>query len=274
MVYIFTALFAEAQNLIQKYNLRFQTSTSRIAVYEGENICLGVTGTGSVAAAVAVAAVCTQHKAGEGDFLINIGVCGSNFGNVGEMYLCNKIVEECTGRTFYPDRIYRHNLPEATVVTSARPVVAAGNHGVPDTLFDMEAAAIYQAGSYFFGPHQISFLKIVSDFAEPAAVTREAIENLLLQSEVSIKEYIDFLVMRSMEFPKNTASEGRLSQLVQDLHASVVMENSLYQLISYCKTTGIDYESAINELYDQGKLPCNSKREGKRYLEELKERLL
>ena len=30
-------------------------------------------------------------------------------------------------------------------------------------LHDMEGAAIYQAGSYWLGPHQMSFIKVISD---------------------------------------------------------------------------------------------------------------
>lgn len=36
-------------------------------------------------------------------------------------------------------------------------------NGAGARLYDMEAAAVYQAGAYYFGPHQMTFLKVVTD---------------------------------------------------------------------------------------------------------------
>ena len=46
-------------------------------------------------------------------------------------------------------------------MTGMQPLQRAAAHGV---LYDMEAAAVYQAGIRFFSPDRMLFLKVVSDF--------------------------------------------------------------------------------------------------------------
>ena len=86
------------------------------------------------------------------------------------MYLCKKIMEHVTGRTFYPDILYRHPFEEAEIVTGAmlyhtekqnrvNPKIRNGHKKIVwQTVFfyDMEASSI-SGRAYFFGPHQMSF---------------------------------------------------------------------------------------------------------------------
>ena len=61
---------------------------------------------------------------------------------------------------------------------------------------------------------------------------------------------------------------------VISLSGSKVMGDQLAQLIKYCRLSGIDYKAVLDEYYTKGLLPCESKREGKKCLFELKQRLL
>ena len=45
------------------------------------------------------------------------GICAGAEQKKGVAYLCSKITEEATQKTFYPDILYRHPFPEAAVVT-------------------------------------------------------------------------------------------------------------------------------------------------------------
>ena len=58
------------------------------------------------------------------------------------------------------------------------------------------------------------------------------------------------------------------------MRCSKVMGDQLAQLIKYCRLSGIDYKAVLDEYYTNGLLPCGSKREGKKCLFELKQRLL
>ena len=141
MIYIFCALYHEAEPLIREYGLKKKTDETCFPVFfsEEENILLTVTGCGMNAATAAVARICTKRTPQPADFLVNIGTCakvsyskgsGQTCRNVseketaagdglhssdkrktvqeqsvkaGEVYLCKKIMEHVTGRTFYPD---------------------------------------------------------------------------------------------------------------------------------------------------------------------------
>ena len=174
MIYLFTAFYAEAQCVIAHYKLKKDTAHTHFQLFENEElkIRLILTGAGNIAAACAVSGTFGEFPPGKGDFLVNIGSAAADANDPsvrdGEIFLCNKITEQTTGRTFYPDVIYRHPFAEAEIVTQAVPYRGANETQDPENgagarLYDMEAAAVYQAGAYYFGPHQMSFLKVVTD---------------------------------------------------------------------------------------------------------------
>lgn len=118
------------------------------------------------------------------------------------MYHIHRITDAATKRDFYPDMLLNTGLSEASLITGARLLTVAKRASsangtvsestgaeVPDSvdwtewtgdmqnpvrgtlanrlatpiLYDMEAAAVYQAASMFLGPHQMNFLRIVTD---------------------------------------------------------------------------------------------------------------
>lgn len=291
MIYILTAMYAEAHPFITRFQLKKDISHTRFQVFKSKDadLFLIISGTGSIPAAAAVCSICTKYGAGQGDFLLNVGICAavgapaaSDTGPIGQVYLCNKIREDSTGKTFYPDILYRHGFMEAQVVTVPRPYVNAASATQPDTdltLYDMESAAVYQAGSYYVGPHQMSFLKIVSDQGNPKAVTPEQMECLINRNMEAITDYITRLQAISHkelqpEPLREAAAQEWIEKLCLDLHCSRTMSESVRQYIRYDILSGRDYHSVIDEMYRAGQLPCKDKREGKKCFEELKKRLL
>lgn len=293
MIYIFTALYCEAHPLIRIFELVRNHEQNHFQVFENKDagIILTVTGAGSIKAAVAVSSIGTGYGIRQEDFLINIGTCGNLAEDVctdftGKIYLCNKITEKATGRTFYPDILFCHEFYENEIVSSEKTVcrgfegnnipipAGCGQHG----LADMEAAAVYQAGAYFFAPHRMSFLKIVSDNGNPENVTAERVEELVERNAEQIMNYIQRLQewcrteSRAAE-PVNEEEKAWLEKVYSDMHCSDTMKAMLNQHVHYCILTGKDYKHIIQEYYLQGKLPCSSKREGKLYFEELRKRL-
>lgn len=285
MLYLFTALHCEARPLIQYYHLKKDVSQTRFQVFlhEDGNICLTVTGTGMIASATAVACMCTKYKPSACSFLANVGICASNRGKH-QIFLCNKITEEPTGKTFYPDMLVRHSFCEARITTVPKPlsglIFGKNTDNRRETcLYDMEASSVYQAGSYFFGPHQMSFLKIVSDSGDFENIKPKLAEGLIGDRLSEITEYLDVLrkidrLEEQKECQKEAKAENLLEKLYADLHCSHAMQISLRQQIRYCALAGIDYSSVVQSMYLEQKLPCKEKREGKRCFEELKRRLL
>ena len=175
MIYLVTALYCEAQMFIEHFSLKKVMENTRFQQFASESgqILLTVSGVGEIAAASAVSSVCAKDLPGSDDFLMNVGICAAQGGQDG-IFLIHKLTEQTTGKTFYPDMLYRHGFNEAELVTgmtvwkrhnsgrTADGVQLSGQDAAADgvrlserCLYDMEAAGVYQAGAYFFAPHQM-----------------------------------------------------------------------------------------------------------------------
>lgn len=298
MIYVVTALYQEAHGFIRELELKKNTAYAPFEVFDNESagIRLVVTGVGEIAAAAATAAVCARDGADTADFLVNIGCCAaggcepadrdmdSGYGaahaaQTGDLYVCHKITEQATGKTFYPDILYRHPWKERELVTGMQPLQRAAAQGV---LYDMEAAAVYQAGIRFFSPDRMIFLKVVSDsgVAGQERMTAETLAGLLEQHVKAVAGFLANLwkaadeeeVLRSGGILQE--DEAVLEQLFAALHCSQTMRASARQYITYAALTGYDWKVELKEWYARGLLPCKDRREGKVRLEELKQVLL
>ena len=298
MIYVMMALYQEAHGLIRELELKKNTAYAPFEVFDNESagIQLVVTGVGEIAAAAATAAVCARDGADAADFLINIGCCAAggcepadrdmdsrcvaaHAAKIGDLYVCHKITEQATGKTFYPDILYRHPWKERELVTGMQPLQRAAAHGA---LYDMEAAAVYQAGIRFFSPDRMLFLKVVSDFgvAGQERMTAETLTGLL---EQHVKEIAAFLanLLEAADEEETLRNDGILQEdemvlerLFAALHCSQTMRASARQYITYAALTGYDWKAELKEWYARGLLPCKDRREGKVRLEELKQVLL
>lgn len=274
MIYIFSAFYAEAKNIIDHYGLKKEKSheTVRFDVFVNESIRLVITGVGEINAAAAVSNIGGAYGISPDDEILNVG-CGAGFSSdicMGSIFLGNKLTEQMTGRTFYPDMLMNANFRECEIVTVARVL----NEGCDSVVYDMEAAAVYQAAAFFVGPHRMHFIKLVSDAGE--RIDQSKITELFALQEDKICGYIDRLLSAYADkAPKDdTQYSWNMDRLICDMRCSKVMGDQLAQLIKYCRLSGIDYKAVLDEYYTNGLLPCESKREGKKCLFELKQRLL
>lgn len=274
MIYIFSAFYAEAKNIIDHYGLKKEKSPEmvRFDVFANESIRLVITGVGEINAAAAVSNIGGAYGISPDDEILNVG-CGAGFSSdicLGSIFLGNKLTEQMTGRTFYPDMLMKANFRECEIVTVARVL----NEGCDSVVYDMEAAAVYQAAAFFVGPHRMHFIKLVSDAGE--RIDQSKITELFALQEDKICGYIDILLSACADKAPmdDTQSSWNMDRLICDMRCSKVMGDQLAQLIKYCRLSGIDYKAVLDEYYTNGLLPCESKREGKKCLFELKQRLL
>ena len=274
MIYIFSAFYAEAKNIIDHYGLKKEKSPEmvRFDVFANESIRLVITGVGEINAAAAVSNIGGAYGISPDDEILNVG-CGAGFSSdicLGSIFLGNKLTEPMTGRTFYPDMLMKANFRECEIVTVARVL----NEGCDSVVYDMEAAAVYQAAAFFVGPHRMHFIKLVSDAGE--RIDQSKITELFALQEDKICGYIDRLLTACADKAPmdDTQSSWNMDRLICDMRCSKVMGDQLAQLIKYCRLSGIDYKAVLDEYYTNGLLPCESKREGKKCLFELKQRLL
>ncbi len=192
MITVFCAMYAEAAMLISHYGLKQNHNITNFSVFENEDVPVRVmlTGVGEIKSAAAVGAAGILFPPKSEDLFLNFGVCKGAGADKEKLFLINKVTEQATGRTFYPDLLIQTELAENSLVTvsgvlNETETVSAKN----ELLYDMEAAAIYQAGSIYAGPHQLSFLKLVSDSGETVAA--KEISAMILQRENEICGYID-----------------------------------------------------------------------------------
>ena len=274
MIYIFSAFYAEAKNIIDHYGLKKGKSPEmvRFDVFANESIRLVITGVGEINAVAAVSNIGGAYGISPDDEILNVG-CGAGFSSdicMGSIFLGNKLTEQMTGRTFYPDMLMKANFRECEIVTVARVL----NEGCDSVVYDMEAAAVYQAAAFFVGPHRMHFIKLVSDAGE--RIDQSKITELFALQEDKICGYIDRLLSACADKAQmdDTQSSWNMDRLICDMRCSKVMGDQLAQLIKYCRLSGIDYKAVLDEYYTNGLLPCESKREGKKCLFELKQRLL
>lgn len=184
MITWITALYPEAKELITKLNLKKNNAETMYQLFEGEACRLIVTGTGMIAAATAAARHFALYPAESGsDLVINLGVAGYAPGSdgtaqVGDAFFACKLTESTTGRTFYPDFLYRHPfrlLPLVTVPT----VCTQAEDFSKETLLDMESAALYQALLPHVSPDRMFFFKVISDIVGTENAGPVHPENLL-----------------------------------------------------------------------------------------------
>lgn len=290
MIYLFTALYPEAKPLIRVFSLKRVQDGLPFDVYENADtsIRLVISGTGMCAAAAATAAVFGRYRAANEDHLINIGTCAGEAGTdemSGKAYLCHKLTDRNTGHTYYPDMLYHHAFAEAQLITE--PVVW---RGVEDSealrrkaesavvLHDMEGAAIYQAGSYWLGPHQMSFIKVVSDHGTDQRITPQTLEQAVENGLDAIKDYVSNIGQIIAQNRRDKEWEAECSRqterLCEELHCSQTMRLAVVQCVRYWTLAGVDYTGLLERMRADGELPCRDRREGKKRFDELKQRLL
>lgn len=280
MIYLLTASYCEASAWIVHYRLKKDTGQTRFQVFENQDagIRLVITGEGGIAAAVAIGSIGTQYRAGAADFLIHIGFCDNTLPGktpASALFLCNQILEQETGNVYYPDILYRHPFQEASVCSGITLPSQSRCEEPIRRIYDTQAAAIYQAGSYFFGPHQMIFLKATPKSGQTAVDTPEEIKSLIGLHTQPVAAYIARLKAAGQKEERQEPVSGDLLEtLCRDLYCTKAMSLSLEQHIRYCMLAGIDYRNRIDGLYREQKLPCKNKREGKRCFEELKQKLL
>lgn len=263
MLYIITAMHAEAAPFIKHYNLKRDRLMKRYELYTSnqDEFLLLITGTGKLSAAIAVTELLVTHEPSDSDYLVNIGVCGSCvypscdvfavsgitspsascsarfLKDTAPVYIVNDILDHDTGRHYYPDMLFKHAFIEAGIETCS--VVINDKSLITMPLVDMEASAIYQAASSFFSPHQMAFLKIPSDMLTTTQVTRETVTEIIETKLTVICEWLsNFSYSLQFSVPCLTSSEQMLfDDLSCKLNLSVTMQEQLHQLFIYRKLT-------------------------------------
>lgn len=263
MIVIFCALFKEAKSLIDHYNLKLESKYKHFQVFVSDDISLVVTGVGrnNMAQAVGFAMASLENIS----FAINIGVCAGE--KVGDAFVINSIYEDSTSRFFYPDLVLKTELPESKLVTLDKvSTELSGN-----SIFDMEGSAFFDACSSFLAPSNIALFKVVSD-SNGKINDPESIVDLIAKNINVFDAYIESI---HLNFSSNTSTinEDKLLSLFEyyseELKLSEYMRIELLRMLRFSMLSGIDICDEIDKF-----LPVESRREGKKVLDELYKRFI
>lgn len=279
MIVICCAMYCEAAMLIRHYALK-KTEYSAFQIYENadKSMLVVITGVGKNASSTAVGTIAGKYSLDKHDYIINFGIAAGNNSSIGRIFAGNKLVDASYDRCFYPDMLLTSQMEETTIITSD--IIVMEIEDKKHIVYDMEAAAIYQAANHFIGPHQMSFIKLVSDDGNSSrSITREDIEKLILQKQDEIIEYIDMVVtnqnrMSEEELLLSVENERLFERVCEDMKCSKTMERELLQQFRYHELSGNKLKDKIKEMYEEEKLPCIDKKRGKVYLDELRRAVL
>lgn len=247
MITIITALYPEAKELITRLKLKQNPNESLYQLFEGDDIRLVITGAGTVSAATAAARHFALYPSkNEYDLVINLGIAGfapvsasSEIVSVGDLFLVSKITEQMTGRTFYPDLLYRHSFRLLPLITS--PVVCKDFSGITEnSLLDMEASSLYQAVLPHVSTDRILFFKAISDITgqtplhsiRPEELLSPHLDDILshiMQLHTFLKQHFSFEITFTSE--ETTLVES----IKQQLPMTETMSRELERLLHYAK---------------------------------------
>lgn len=276
MIFICTSMYIEALPIIRELKLKKDINLSKYQVFKNDDIVLIITGVGKINGAIGVTYLLTQYKLSSFDFLINIGICGTTNKDIGigEIFLCNKIIENDTKKNFYPypDVLFKHPFKENTIKTCSS-VVDKEDLTFQGKLIDMESSGIFEAGIRFLKSYQLFFIKIVSDYLDKDFIDREIILKLIENKSLEILNWIMYI---KNNFSYNTKilsndEDNIIKSLINNLNLSCTMGNRLKQILTYYKLQHGDFKTILDEYI---KMNCNSKNDGKGYFENLKKKLI
>ncbi|HMV45187.1 MAG TPA: phosphorylase, partial [Leptospiraceae bacterium] len=142
MIYIVTALAQEAIPFIQHFKLKKDLSHTKFDIYKNELITLVVSGTGKLKSSIATTYLLVKEPPKKSDKILNFGICGSGSEKhkSGQIFLINKIEDVTTAKTYYPEILFSHLIPEAGIVTHEKPVVKTKSTPSTAGLVDMEVS--------------------------------------------------------------------------------------------------------------------------------------
>lgn len=157
--YFFVALPCEAKPLIAHFKLKKELSISAFSIYRNAQISLTVTGIGKSAMAAGVAYSLALFPGSSLPVLLNIGIAGHSRHPLGSIFSADKIVDQDSGRSYYPQLVARPPCPTQTIITVAKPQLDYPSA----SLYEMEASAFYEAAIRFSSSELIQCIKIISD---------------------------------------------------------------------------------------------------------------
>ena len=180
-----TALKSEAIPIIKKYKLDSVPKYEKLKIYQKDNIYLLIIGIGKRNTINSIQKYIKESNNIKNMICINIGSAGGNssVSKIGELFYINKITDDITKKSFFPDVLFHHRMKESELVTVKEPILNKNKRY--KTLIDMEAYWIFDILNSFIPSHRLIFIKIISDHMNFNKINKAKFEQL---SKILIEE--------------------------------------------------------------------------------------
>ena len=242
---IVVAHWGEGRGIIEKFQLKREGEFWRRG-----GLWLVITGVGISSGAIGTFKLLSHHRAP----VLNFGVAGSDTHPVGEGFWVPKIEEGVGRRSLYPGLVG----PKGEVL---RTLLTPGEYF---RLVDLEGAGVFEGGVRHLSSHWLSFYKVVSDTPEsqfkPAQVPDLLAPHLWVVEwswERWRRDWEEFQRWMGIE----AEVEGWIARYRQKIHLTFTQLHQLRDLLRGLLLWGVSPPPPP-------KTPL-SKREGKKFLEEL-----
>ncbi len=277
---IVVALHLEARPLIHALGLKKDSTSPKIPLYRCDGVRLVVCGTGKLKAAVGTTYALTREAEPQKTIAVNFGFCGSADPRIatGSLFMINKITDAATNRSFFPDILLKHGLPESALTTHDRPLIRAENeaHAGRRTgerkLVDMEGSGFFTAAATFLGPEHIICLKLVSDHLEGNRLDKGLLSAFIESQLPQIESCLDACDALAGPPPALNPEDAALLAALR-LRLRLTATQS-HQLRDWATAYAIRHRRDLTILKPHLEQTVNNKAERNRLLETIKDELL
>ena len=263
MNFIVSALYFEAKNIISSFKLKKIRNFKKYQIFRSDHTVLILSGVGVWNTIFATTYLLSNYNKSKDDRLYNIGSCGSVDPAIDlkKIFIPNKIIYN--GKNFYPDILEKHPFEEGVLNTldlKEKDIYTGVN------IVDNEAAGVFFSAEKFLYLNNITFIKIVTDdFFKKLPEKRVILETY----EEGVKDVIEYLTERMKE--KKEENKVEINHVTDDLKDNLKLSETMFEklkkLIRYSELTGIKIDDCL-------KIRAKDKREGKKIIKEIENRLI
>jgi len=227
-VNLVVALRAEAEPLIEHFQLESAKTHDLFPIYRGGTFWLVISGIGRVLAGAAVAHL--HHvSGGKADVpWLNVGIAGHQQLSIGRLLLAGRIEERATGRRWYPPYTLASPVQRSELITVDRPEL-----DYPCcSAYDMEASGFYAVASRCSTGELVQCLKVVSDNPGKAPdFRREQVLQLIADQLEAIAAFAGELADTGEQHAKTRVSHLSVDRYLGQWHFTVTQRHRLNDLL-------------------------------------------
>ncbi|MGY8813339.1 MAG: 5'-methylthioadenosine/S-adenosylhomocysteine nucleosidase family protein [Gammaproteobacteria bacterium] len=214
MINIFCALPCEARAIIHHYKLKHHPGSYLYSTYinKQQSISLTITGIGKQSATGGVIHAYMFLSASKSDGWVNIGIAGHATLEPGTPILATKIIDDSSGRCWYPQIVFNNTIMTETIMTVDKPTSKYQENNV----IDMEASAFIESANKTGFIELSHSLKIISDNKNNSykKISKTYVENLINSNLSVIDKLIEEITLLTEILKKSDEMDDVFNEII------------------------------------------------------------